>query len=48
MSHALFSSSFEIAAAEAATLAPSNKTRQNMKTRLVNHRSDKNKFLQKS
>ena len=28
MSHAFFSSSFEIAAAEAATLAPSNRTRK--------------------
>jgi hypothetical protein len=44
MSHALFSSSFEIAAAEAATLAPSNRTRKNINTRLVRSKE----FLQKS
>lgn len=39
MSHALFSSSGEIAAAEAATLAPSNRTRQKINTCLVNDTS---------
>jgi hypothetical protein len=34
MSHALFSSSFEIAAAEAATLAPSNRTRKKYKHKI--------------